>query len=78
MRAKLTPRKAPCPRCKFGFIIFEGTFDGESTCLNCGYHPPELGPVRTWLSEIADTLPAAPSGPTRPAVAPLPPARKVA
>ena len=69
MKAKLVPGKAPCPRCKFGFIIFEGTFDGESTCLNCGYHPPDVGPARTWLSEISDTLPT----PAKPRLASVPP-----
>ena len=74
MKAKRTPHKTPCPRCKFGFILFEGTFDGESTCRNCGYHPPDVGPARTSLSEIADNAPLTPAAPR---TAPVPP-RKAA
>jgi hypothetical protein len=78
LKATPSPRKAPCPRCKFGFIIFESTFDGESTCLNCGYHPPDLSPARTWLSEIADVaaLPGLAPSESRPIS--LVPAKKVA
>jgi hypothetical protein len=46
------PCRARCPRCHSGFIIVEGTFDAESTCLNCGHHPPSLTPVSGWLAEL--------------------------
>jgi hypothetical protein len=40
-------RKHRCPRCRLGFIVFDGATDGmtdsASVCINCGYRVQTIG-----------------------------------
>ena len=56
MPANSLTRRMPCPRCKLGFIIIEGSFDGESSCINCGHHLPSP-PALEWLRELGANAP---------------------
>jgi uncharacterized protein (DUF983 family) len=61
MTAKPLTRSNLCPRCKSGFIVFQGSMDGESSCLNCGHHvlsdieaaEPDLFIIQTRLKAAA-------------------------